>query len=562
MKKTVLAVIVSMAAASAAHATNTDVNNFFAAVKSHADIHSTQAIYDGLNMRDKEVVDQTYALAGVSPMTMKVVQRGDAGTHAVPAGWNDDMQNKTFATIHPETVPETVAKPTGSEILASNPEAHLNRSKMFLAAASKASSTEEAIRLRDRAKEELALYKSATAPAPALVYAAPLTPEQEEKQQDMKINNATQKAREAQTAAAANKDTIDRNHMSQLKGDAALDGKIAQERSERQAENQYQGAAIIAAKTAADKANAGLVTKAEQADLDKTEAKADAAYKNGFTNSKAIANNTAALGKAIDAQEARDNGQDKAIEDAHATASHAMTNANVALKNTTALGNEAVASATQAQLTDRAVNQEVANRKAADAKIYGAVTSVAGQTVLNAKVSENNTQAISGLKEVAIQQDTQQRLMSAQIENNRATGEYAHARIDAANQNIAANRQALENTNKRVSENSAAIADHETRIGALEQSTTSKFGALKSEVEQNRKRASAGIAGVAAMANIPQVTQGATFSVGAGVGNTDGESALAVGASARINDSWVVKGSVSNDTQHNFVVGAGASYQW
>ncbi|ENW4943648.1 YadA-like family protein [Salmonella enterica] len=143
-----------------------------------------------------------------------------------------------------------------------------------------------------------------------------------------------------------------------------------------------------------------------------------------------------------------------------------------------------------------------------------------------------------------------------------ATGEYAQSRADAAYANTQENRRALDNTNKRVAQNSADIADHEQRITSLEQSTTSKFGALKNEVEQNRKRASAGIAGVAAMANIPQVTQGATFSVGAGVGNTDGESALAVGASARINDSWVVKGSVSNDTQHNFVVGAGASYQW
>ena len=64
------------------------------------------------------------------------------------------------------------------------------------------------------------------------------------------------------------------------------------------------------------------------------------------------------------------------------------------------------------------------------------------------------------------------------------------------------------------------------------------------------------------MANIPQVTESAKFSLGAGAGNTDGESALAVGFSARASQSVVVKASVSTDTQHNFVVGAGASYQW
>lgn len=186
-----------------------------------------------------------------------------------------------------------------------------------------------------------------------------------------------------------------------------------------------------------------------------------------------------------------------------------------------------------------------------------------GEAIVANKTAVTNVAREVGTTQVLVkQQGEQQQMMRVQIEENRATGEYAQSRADAAYANTEANRRALDNTNKRVAQNSADIADHEQRITSLEQSTTSKFGALKNEVEQNRKRASAGIAGVAAMANIPQVTQGANFSVGAGVGNTDGESALAVGASARINDSWVVKGSVSNDTQHNFVVGAGASYQW
>ncbi|WP_367281612.1 YadA-like family protein [Enterobacter hormaechei] len=42
--------------------------------------------------------------------------------------------------------------------------------------------------------------------------------------------------------------------------------------------------------------------------------------------------------------------------------------------------------------------------------------------------------------------------------------------------------------------------------------------------------------------------QGQTFAVGAGVGNTDGESALAVGFSARATENVVVNAFVSNDT--------------
>lgn len=131
-------------------------------------------------------------------------------------------------------------------------------------------------------------------------------------------------------------------------------------------------------------------------------------------------------------------------------------------------------------------------------------------------------------------------------------------------QRIAASNAAQAKTDKAVSENSRKLADHETRLDALEanQGYGNSFKQLEKQVDDNRKRASAGIAGVAAMANIPQVIQGQTFAVGAGVGTTDGENALAVGMSARATEHVVVKASVSDDSQQNFVVGAGASYGW
>lgn len=143
-----------------------------------------------------------------------------------------------------------------------------------------------------------------------------------------------------------------------------------------------------------------------------------------------------------------------------------------------------------------------------------------------------------------------------------AQAKHAESHAQAAYEYADQNRKSLKETNERVSANSSEIADHEQRIETLESNTNSKLANLDKKVDDNRKRASAGIAGVAAMANIPQVTQGQTFAVGAGVGTTDGESALAVGASSRLNDNWVVKASVSDDTQNNFVVGAGASYGW
>ena len=96
------------------------------------------------------------------------------------------------------------------------------------------------------------------------------------------------------------------------------------------------------------------------------------------------------------------------------------------------------------------------------------------------------------------------------------------------------------------------------------QQNTSRINALEQRQDDDRKHASAGVAGVAAMANIPQVSQYRDFSVGAGVGSYDSEQALAVGASARFGDKGqvVTKASVSMTTQDDFVVGVGLAYEW
>jgi chromosome segregation ATPase len=148
------------------------------------------------------------------------------------------------------------------------------------------------------------------------------------------------------------------------------------------------------------------------------------------------------------------------------------------------------------------------------------------------------------------------------VKQAEATGEYAQSRADVAFTHAEANKRALAATNQRVAADDAELANHEQRISALESQNTGSLAKLKNQVDENRRRASAGISGVAAMANIPQVTNSQNFSVGAGVGTADSESALAVGFSARATENTVVKASVSDDSQHNFVAGAGVSYGW
>ncbi|EPS8491850.1 YadA-like family protein [Yersinia enterocolitica] len=113
-----------------------------------------------------------------------------------------------------------------------------------------------------------------------------------------------------------------------------------------------------------------------------------------------------------------------------------------------------------------------------------------------------------------------------------------------------------------VQQNAKALSKDEARIGTLETQLNQNFANLKTEVDDNRDRADAGIAGVAAMANIPQVQESQQFALGAGMGGYGSEQALAVGASFHATQSTIVKLTVSNDTQHNFGWGAGASYGW
>ncbi|TCM68307.1 type V secretion system putative substrate protein [Acinetobacter calcoaceticus] len=77
------------------------------------------------------------------------------------------------------------------------------------------------------------------------------------------------------------------------------------------------------------------------------------------------------------------------------------------------------------------------------------------------------------------------------------------------------------------------------------------------------KNAKAGIAGISAMANIPQVMQGGQRSVGAGVGHYRGQNALAIGGSVSSDSGkWVFKGSAAFDTQSKSSFGAGVSRVW
>ena len=191
------------------------------------------------------------------------------------------------------------------------------------------------------------------------------------------------------------------------------------------------------------------------------------------------------------------------------------------------------------------------------------------QLVITDKRSQNNALRLDGVEKVNTQQgkaiaSNTQRITTSEgdIKQLYANGEYAQSRIDAANANIEANRSALVASNKRIAAHTAQLADHEQRLGELERSTSSRFADIDKRIDENKRSANAGIAAVAAFSNIPQVTGGARFSAGVGVGQRGSEQAVAVGFSSQLTDSVIGKVSVAGDSQQQWTVGAGLAVQW
>lgn len=192
-----------------------------------------------------------------------------------------------------------------------------------------------------------------------------------------------------------------------------------------------------------------------------------------------------------------------------------------------------------------------------------------GQRVQDRQMESDRQQRVDGdaQNSAAISQEARTRAsqvvqLSAGISQAQATGDYAASRADQAFINAAANSQSIRRTNERVAEHSAQLANHEQRITGLEQKTNRNFGALRNQVERNKKHADAGIASVAAMANLPQLTESARFSAGVGVGARSSQQAIAVGLSSRLSHSVIGKASVASDTNSGWTVGAGVAVQW
>ena len=187
----------------------------------------------------------------------------------------------------------------------------------------------------------------------------------------------------------------------------------------------------------------------------------------------------------------------------------------------------------------------------------------------NTKAIEQNTKGVKANAE-GIKSNTAK---IAEVEK-----EAKHHTVVKAGQNVQVTKEFGENgeavytvgvetnhlaTKAEVNKHIGAINDRIDGVEGKVAQNTKAIRKLDHDVRKNRKRADAGIASVAAMANIPQVYLPGKSGVGVGVGHKHGQSALAIGYSRTSDNAHhIIKLSAGVDSQKDVTVGAGYMYQW
>ena len=113
-----------------------------------------------------------------------------------------------------------------------------------------------------------------------------------------------------------------------------------------------------------------------------------------------------------------------------------------------------------------------------------------------------------------------------------------------------------------ITERNDRIQGQRDTLKAANSYTDSRFNSMQKQVDDNRKRAAAGISGVSAMTNIPQLSGNSNYSFGVGIGGFDSEQSIAAGMSGRISESVILRSSLSTSTQGEVVWGAGVGFEW
>ena len=427
-----------------------------------------------------------------------------------------------------------------------------------------------------------------------------------------KAEDAAKAAKDSETNAKASETAA---KASETAAQTAETNAKASETAAKSAENNAK-ASETAAKTSEVNAKASE-TAAQTAE---TNAKAsETAAQTAETNAKA--SETAAQTAEINAK-----ASETAAQTAETNAKASETAAKSAETNAKASETAAQTAETNAKVSETAAQTAETNAKASETAAQTAETNAKASEIA-AKTSENMTQAFAqtaekardeavlaqntvtaeanGIKRVVQSSNEQGEINkeAATVDGRHSTAVGSSAQVQGDNSSafgsqakVVANKAVAVGQGTRVlAENSVALGQGsvvdrgEINTVSVGNATTkrrvtnvadginahdavnvkqlnevkSSVDSVRKDLQKNDKKLRGGIAGAAALANIPQVTQAGSNLLGVGVGNYRGESAVAVGYSkANESNKVIFKMSGSATTQGDFNVGAGIGYQW
>jgi autotransporter adhesin len=150
---------------------------------------------------------------------------------------------------------------------------------------------------------------------------------------------------------------------------------------------------------------------------------------------------------------------------------------------------------------------------------------------------------------------------TANAANSAAVGAGSIAdRANSVSVGSVANERQITNVASGTSDTDAANVG---QLRAVEGSMTGQLSRLRSDIDSNDNRASAGVATAMAMAGLPQAYLPGRSMMSMGGGAWRGESGMAIGLSTVSgNGKWVVKGAVSSSSRGDYGGAVGVGYQW
>ena len=228
-----------------------------------------------------------------------------------------------------------------------------------------------------------------------------------------------------------------------------------------------------------------------------------------------------------------------------------------------------------ATLTQRTDDKDVADNQQWDT-IYGNTRTIENnsgrlntveqlQTAHDVMIRDN-TENIATLTQHADDNNVTNNQQWNKINSNVQTIANNTATINKNTQTIETNKTAINSNKQDIAINAKNINVNRINIDKFSNSianTNKRLDGLSDDIHKHRKLASAGIASVAAVANIPHATYAGKSALGVGVGGHEGQQALAVRYShLSDNTKWLVSASAGVDTQSQLTYGAGLTYQF